>query len=128
MFGRQMEMEHVMNFLLQEEGTPGVTEDPAVLPIIGSGKVGKSTLIEHACNDERVRNHFSQILCFSGDDIKDASIETLRDEKVESTIKVVARAVEGHSSSLSYLWIWTGMYGKGCIQLQEVTSRVAVRS
>ncbi|KAK1677278.1 hypothetical protein QYE76_038126 [Lolium multiflorum] len=79
MFGRQMEMEHIMNFLLQEESAPGAAEDPAVLPIIGPGKVGKSTLIEHACDDERVRNQFSQILCFNGDDIKDASIETLRE-------------------------------------------------
>uniref|UniRef100_A0ACD6AT61 Uncharacterized protein n=1 Tax=Avena sativa TaxID=4498 RepID=A0ACD6AT61_AVESA len=79
MFGRQMEMEHIMNFLLQEEGAPGAAEDPAVLPIIGPGKVGKSTLIEHVCDDERVRNHFSHILCFNGDDLKDASVETLRD-------------------------------------------------
>jgi hypothetical protein len=26
-----------------------------------------------------VRNHFSQILCFNGDDLRDASVETLRD-------------------------------------------------
>uniref|UniRef100_A0ACD5V1C0 Uncharacterized protein n=3 Tax=Avena sativa TaxID=4498 RepID=A0ACD5V1C0_AVESA len=79
MFGRQMEMEHVMNFLLQEESAHGAAEDLAVLPIIGQGKVGKSTLIEHACDDERVRSHFFQILCFNGDDLKDASVETLRD-------------------------------------------------
>jgi hypothetical protein len=52
MFGRQMEMEHIMNFLLQEESACGA-EDLAVLPIIGPGKVGKSTLIEHACDDEK---------------------------------------------------------------------------
>ncbi|CAM0957679.1 unnamed protein product [Alopecurus aequalis] len=80
MFGRQMEMEHIMNFLLQEEEcAPGGAEGPAVLPIIGPPKVGKSTLIKHACDDERVRNHFSQILCFNGHDLKDASAETLRD-------------------------------------------------
>jgi hypothetical protein len=78
-FGRQMEMEHIMNFLLQEESAPGASEDPAVLPIIGPGKVGKSTLIEHVCDDARVRNHFSQILCFSGNDLKDESVEALRD-------------------------------------------------
>ncbi|KAM0866205.1 hypothetical protein ACQ4PT_042775 [Festuca glaucescens] len=79
MFGRQMEMECIMDFLLQDQCDPSAAEDPAVLPITGPGNVGKSTLIEHACNDERVRNHFSQILRFSGDDLKDASVETLRD-------------------------------------------------
>jgi predicted AAA+ superfamily ATPase len=68
-----------MNFLLQTERAPSASEDPAVLPIIGPVRVGKSTLIEHACDNQRVRNHFSQILRFSGDDLKDASLETLRD-------------------------------------------------
>lgn len=74
-----MEMEHIIKFLLQAETAPGAAGNPAVLPLIGPGKVGKSTLIEHVCDDERVRNHFFQILCFSGDDLKDASVETLRD-------------------------------------------------
>uniref|UniRef100_J3KZR7 NB-ARC domain-containing protein n=1 Tax=Oryza brachyantha TaxID=4533 RepID=J3KZR7_ORYBR len=79
MFGRQMEMEFVINFLLQEEiygaGHLGV------LPIIGPGKVGKSTLVEHACIDERVRNHFSQIVFFSKDGLTltDGNIVTLND-------------------------------------------------
>ncbi|KAM0926320.1 hypothetical protein ACQ4PT_003438 [Festuca glaucescens] len=78
MFGRQMEMEHIINFLLQAERDPSAAENPSVLPIIGPMGVGKSTLIEHACDNERVRNHFSQILCFNGDDFQDA-VETLRD-------------------------------------------------
>ncbi|KAF7005666.1 hypothetical protein CFC21_020774 [Triticum aestivum] len=79
MFGRQMEMELVMNFLLQAETANGAADHLAVLPIVGPRKVGKSTLVEHVCNDERVRNHFSQILFFNGDVLKDASVETLRD-------------------------------------------------
>jgi hypothetical protein len=43
MFGRQMEMEHIMNFLHQG------ADHLAVLPI----NVGKSTLVEHVCIDER---------------------------------------------------------------------------
>ncbi|EEE66474.1 hypothetical protein OsJ_22890 [Oryza sativa Japonica Group] len=76
LFGRQMEIERIMNFLLKVD-SPG-SENPGVLPIIGRRKAGKSTLIEHACNDERVRNHFSQIVCFSDDDLKDADMVTLR--------------------------------------------------
>ncbi|KAM0825853.1 hypothetical protein ACQ4PT_069244 [Festuca glaucescens] len=65
--------------VLCSESAPGAVEDLAVLPIIGPGKTGKSTLIEHACHDERVRNHFSQILGLNGNDLEDASVETLRD-------------------------------------------------
>jgi hypothetical protein len=45
MFGRQMEMEQILGFLLQEE-VPIDGNTPGVLPIIGPGKVGMSTLIE----------------------------------------------------------------------------------
>ncbi|CAN6165698.1 unnamed protein product [Urochloa humidicola] len=82
MFGRQVQMEHIMGFLLQAEAPCpwGESEEgPGVLPIIGPAKVGKSTIIEHVCNDERVRNHFSQILRFSEDSIKDGRTVTLRD-------------------------------------------------
>uniref|UniRef100_A0A0D9WUW6 NB-ARC domain-containing protein n=1 Tax=Leersia perrieri TaxID=77586 RepID=A0A0D9WUW6_9ORYZ len=77
LFSRQMEMEHIMNFLLKEY-TSGA-EIPGVLPIIGPGKVGKTTLIEHACDDERVRNHFSRIVCFCENDLKDENMVSLRD-------------------------------------------------
>ncbi|TVU39948.1 hypothetical protein EJB05_13392, partial [Eragrostis curvula] len=90
MFGRQMEMERIMNFLLQEEAP--VAEYPCVLPIIGPGRVGKTTMIEHACNDDRVRNHFSKIVSFSQDSIKDEKrIATLSDCDV---IKHHNRAIE----------------------------------
>uniref|UniRef100_A0A0E0E6Y7 NB-ARC domain-containing protein n=1 Tax=Oryza meridionalis TaxID=40149 RepID=A0A0E0E6Y7_9ORYZ len=76
LFNRQMEMEHIMNFLLKDNTSSN--QNPGVLPIIGPSNVGKSTLIEHACNDERVRNHFFQIVCFSDDDLEDANMVTLR--------------------------------------------------
>uniref|UniRef100_A0A0E0E6Y5 NB-ARC domain-containing protein n=1 Tax=Oryza meridionalis TaxID=40149 RepID=A0A0E0E6Y5_9ORYZ len=80
LLGRQMEMEHIMNFLLKED-IPG-DENTGVLPIIGPWRVGKSTLIEHACADERVRNRFFQIVYFSDDDLEDANMVTLRDSGV----------------------------------------------
>ena len=65
MFGRHAERYQVLEFLLQAEplvpmtaGNPG----PGVLPIVGPALIGKSTLVEHVCNDERVRSHFSLTL------------------------------------------------------------------
>ncbi|CAN6239587.1 unnamed protein product [Urochloa humidicola] len=70
MFGRQMETERVLAFLLEEE-SHGSSREPGVLTILGPQRAGKSTLVEHACNDERVRDHFSQILSFTLGDLKD---------------------------------------------------------
>ncbi|KAF8731421.1 hypothetical protein HU200_016483 [Digitaria exilis] len=60
MFGRQVEMERVINFLLR--------------------KVGKTTLVEHVCLDERVRNHFSRIILLSDYDFREGRQCALRDQ------------------------------------------------
>ncbi|CAL5080705.1 unnamed protein product [Urochloa decumbens] len=50
-----------------------------VLPIIGSDGVGKSTLVAHIYNSEKVRDHFSQIVLVPQDDLKDNRLSTLKD-------------------------------------------------
>ncbi|PVH39074.1 hypothetical protein PAHAL_5G428000 [Panicum hallii] len=55
MFGRQVEKEQIIGFLLQP------SQDLDVLPIVGPREVGKRTLVEHVCLDERVRKHFAKI-------------------------------------------------------------------
>lgn len=77
MFGRQMEMEQAISFLLQADQQGD--GDPGVLPIVGSALIGKSTLVEHVCDDERVRNHFSSILFYTGDSLtRDETATTFR--------------------------------------------------
>ncbi|KAG2600348.1 disease resistance protein RGA2-like [Panicum virgatum] len=68
MFGRQMEKETIINFLLRT-GVAACDESPKVLPIVGAAWVGMTTLIEHVCLDERVREHFSSIVFFTEDDL-----------------------------------------------------------
>jgi len=70
MFGRETEQEKIISFLLG----PEPAEDPGVLPVIGRPRVGKSTLVEHVCFDERVRGHFSLIVFLSQGDIEDAKL------------------------------------------------------
>ncbi|XP_062208565.1 putative disease resistance protein RGA3 [Phragmites australis] len=78
MFGRQMERERVLSFLLHPEAAPG-SENLAVLPIVGPQRVGKSTLVEHVCRDEMVRDHFSMILFFRENSLNDAGVTDLRE-------------------------------------------------
>ncbi|XP_062186432.1 putative disease resistance protein RGA3 [Phragmites australis] len=77
MFGRQMEAELVISFLLHTG--PHGSEDLGVLPIVGPSKVGKSTLVAHVCKDERVRDHFSEIVFLSDCDFRDEKLATLRE-------------------------------------------------
>ncbi|TVU35286.1 hypothetical protein EJB05_17170, partial [Eragrostis curvula] len=80
MFGRQMEKETVLNFLLRPEALDdGI---PDVLPIVGTARVGKSTLVEHVCHEERVRRHFSLIIFFTGDDLGPGNMAALRESAV----------------------------------------------
>ncbi|XP_047043841.1 disease resistance protein RGA2-like [Lolium rigidum] len=80
MFGRQMEREQAIGFLLQPEPPSG--GNLGVLPIVGPGLIGKSTFVEHVCDDERVRNHFSLILRYRENDLKDEIPTTFRDHCV----------------------------------------------
>ncbi|WVZ61653.1 hypothetical protein U9M48_011491 [Paspalum notatum var. saurae] len=75
MFGRQMEVDRVMGFLMQDEhpSMRGV----GVLPIVGPGYVGKSTLVAHVCYDVRVRNQFSRIVVLHGDEISGDPLASL---------------------------------------------------
>uniref|UniRef100_A0ACD5T857 Uncharacterized protein n=1 Tax=Avena sativa TaxID=4498 RepID=A0ACD5T857_AVESA len=78
MFGRQMEREQAVSFLLQPEPNGNL----GVLPIVGPGRIGKSTFVEHICDDERVRNHFSLIFLYSGNGLKDETATNFRDRCV----------------------------------------------
>lgn len=102
MFGRHKEMEQIISFLLRqgeaaEGGGDGVV---GVLPVVGPARIGKSTLVEHVCHDDRVRNHFSSILLMSGDDLED---EKLGDPGGHGLIKHHGRASQPHKGSLVIL-------------------------
>lgn len=75
MFGRHTEYERIVSFLLQV--APPGTGNCSVLPIVGPVRVGKTTLVEHVCYDERVRSYFSSIVSFSRDDLESAKADTL---------------------------------------------------
>jgi hypothetical protein len=64
MFGRHVQKERIINFLLHDSGGD-LTGELGVLPIVGDIAVGKTTLVQHACVDPRVRNHFPVIMLFS---------------------------------------------------------------
>ncbi|KAJ1283132.1 hypothetical protein BS78_03G105500 [Paspalum vaginatum] len=73
MFGRRMEKEHIINFLLNPSSSL------EVLPIIGRRYVGKKTLVEHACMEEIVQRNFSRILHLSSDDLKNLANDNTLD-------------------------------------------------
>jgi hypothetical protein len=77
LFGRQMEMERVMNFLMQTE--PSTGESTGVVPITGPAGVGKSTLVAHVYNSEKVREHFSRVVLVTHEDLKNRRLATLKD-------------------------------------------------
>ncbi|CAL5077206.1 unnamed protein product [Urochloa decumbens] len=76
MFGRQMEAQFVINFLLSPQ--PHGTKELDVLPVVGPCHVGKSTLVAHVCKDERVRDHFSGILFFRIHGFTDDELATFK--------------------------------------------------
>jgi hypothetical protein len=98
MFGRQMEMELVLNFLLHTPSCSSRLDRFDVLPIVGPGSCGKSTLIAHVCNDERVRDHFSQIAFFCHGTARDEDIAILTDRYAHNRKLLIVFEVVGELS------------------------------
>ncbi|KAL6615956.1 hypothetical protein ACP70R_038226 [Stipagrostis hirtigluma subsp. patula] len=99
MFGRQMEKEKIINFLLQPHPAAG-DGNHGVLPIVGPTRVGKSTLVEHVCLDERVRLHFASIVLFTGDDLGVGNMAAFRSSGV---IKHQDLTAPSHGRSLAII-------------------------
>ena len=76
-----MEAELVLNFLLHTQ--PHGAEELEVLPVVGPGRVGKTTFVAHVCNDERVHGHFSEIMFLSDHDLKDENLSNIGERCVK---------------------------------------------
>jgi hypothetical protein len=61
-FGRHLERSRVIDFLLHDEDAGGGDGELGVLPIIGRAGLGKTTLVQHVCDEPAVRRHFSLIM------------------------------------------------------------------
>uniref|UniRef100_A0A804N5W8 NB-ARC domain-containing protein n=1 Tax=Zea mays TaxID=4577 RepID=A0A804N5W8_MAIZE len=85
MFGRHVEKERIINFLLHEDDYRPATE-LGVLPIVGDSGVGKTTLVQYACDDARVRAHFPVIMLYSFTstyDVKNNQGTSISDDPLE---------------------------------------------
>ncbi|KAM3241017.1 hypothetical protein ACQJBY_054194 [Aegilops geniculata] len=61
-FGRHVERRRVLEFLLQDDESEPTQAELGVLPIIGSAGLGKTTLVQHVCEEPAVRRGFSLIM------------------------------------------------------------------
>ncbi|KAM0931134.1 hypothetical protein ACQ4PT_000527 [Festuca glaucescens] len=66
MFGRHVERERIINFLLHDDYSPSPSKEKLpLLPIVGDIGVGKTTLVQHVCDDARLRSRFPLIMLFN---------------------------------------------------------------
>ncbi|GAV67029.1 NB-ARC domain-containing protein [Cephalotus follicularis] len=85
-FGREEEKKSLIEVLLESN----VEEDVAVIPIVGIGGVGKTTLAQLVFNDARVKTHFELRLWvtvtddFDIQNISRTMLELLRNKRLES--------------------------------------------
>ncbi|KAF8674831.1 hypothetical protein HU200_047962 [Digitaria exilis] len=86
MFGRHVEKQQVINILLQDPEEHGT---PTVLPIIGGCRVGKKTLVNYVCQNERIKSYFSSIMFLNGYNISRMDTGKLQNGRVLAVIEFV---------------------------------------
>ncbi|XP_021826693.1 putative disease resistance protein RGA3 [Prunus avium] len=120
-FGREVEKDTLVKRLLSESGQ--ARPNFLVIPIVGMGGIGKTTLAQLAYNDERVQAHFDNRIwvCVSDpfDEIKIAKaiIEGLKKETPASnelhTLKsIIDESVKGKKFLLVLDDVWNQDYSK----------------
>jgi hypothetical protein len=85
MFGRQVERQHVMNILLQDNDPHRVL---TVLPVIGGCRVGKKTLVWSVCSDERICSRFSSIIHVNGCEIQTIDHDSFSNVRTLVTVEI----------------------------------------
>ncbi|KAF8644707.1 hypothetical protein HU200_066373 [Digitaria exilis] len=101
LFGRQLEAQLIINFLMRTE--THCAEELEIMPIVGPGKVGKSTLVAHVCKDERVCDHFSEILLLHDHGSIDDELATYKDGRLLVIVELIGDLNESAWNSFYFV-------------------------
>ncbi|XP_034208097.1 putative disease resistance protein RGA3 [Prunus dulcis] len=113
-FGRENEKGFIVSKLLSESSVKG--SDPLVIPIVGMGGIGKTTLAQLVYNDESIKAHFETRIwvCVSDpfDVIKIAKAiidgnGTPNSDGLEAFLQCMSKSIEGKRFLLVLDDVWT---------------------
>ncbi|XP_047339475.1 putative disease resistance protein RGA4 [Impatiens glandulifera] len=108
LYGRDKEKKEIIDILLNNNTSSTVsvaTEQLSVLPIVGMGGLGKTTLAQMVFNDYEVSKHFDTKIwvCVSDEfDIK-LVLKTILDEKAEACLEKLQRKVRDKLKGKRYM-------------------------
>ncbi|XP_061351155.1 putative disease resistance protein RGA3 [Gastrolobium bilobum] len=108
LYGRDQDIKLIVEFLLSHATN---TEGLSIYPIVGMGGLGKTTLVQHVFNDERVATHFDLRIWIDQQDIKNEElgrrIQDLKrqiEQALDKKIQVLEKLYVGHIEREFKIW------------------------
>ncbi|XP_066337511.1 putative disease resistance protein RGA4 [Miscanthus floridulus] len=109
---RDKEREKIIEVLLSHQASSG---DLLVLPIVGMGGLGKTTLAQLIYNDPRVQEHFQLLnwVCVSDDfDVRNLAIKICDCDASKTTLEKALNKLQEHLRGKRYLLVLDDVWNK----------------
>ncbi|XP_047338464.1 putative disease resistance protein RGA3 [Impatiens glandulifera] len=124
-YGRDKEKKQIIDILVNCTSSAWVDKKLSVLPIVGIGGLGKTTLAQTVFNDEEITKHFETRIwvCVSDEfDIKLVIKAILEEEKAESCLEELQKKVRKKLSGKRYLIVLDDVWNENVESWDQLRS------
>ncbi|XP_047338882.1 putative disease resistance protein RGA4 [Impatiens glandulifera] len=123
-YGRDEEKKKIIDILVNNTSGACVDKKPSVLPIVGIGGLGKTTLAQTVFNDEEITKHFETKIwvCVSDEFDIQLVMKAILEEKAEARSEELQKKVREKLSGKRYLIVLDDVWNENIEEWDQLRS------